>query len=97
MKVVYDVIEDTGKLIPYLVPDETDTTDPEFDPTIGVPVVYNDVNYINLNDALLKIHNTFMLEGFFTGDNIESVVNKKRFIEVSRAILVQELLKYFLD
>ncbi|MCB1711050.1 MAG: hypothetical protein KDH96_00790 [Candidatus Riesia sp.] len=95
MKIVFDIL-DSGKQIPYMVSEALDTDAPNFDPTIGIPVQFSDINYVNWNEVFTKLHNSYMNESFFTKDDILDPQRKKRFIELTKAIIIAEILKYFI-
>jgi hypothetical protein len=96
MQVVYDVLP-TGKKIPYLVTDDIDINSDDFDPTIGVPIVFTDINLIAWDALLVKLHNIYMQEEFYTKNDLDTPERIKRFIEVSRSILLSELLQHMME
>lgn len=92
MKTVYQTL-DNGKKIPYLV---TDDFIDGSDPTIGIPVQFKDVNFVDWNTVLITLHNAYMIEGFYTKDDIVKPARRKRFIELTRSILLSEILKFYI-
>jgi len=93
MQTVYDVL-DNGKKIPYLVTDETDIDDPEFEPSSGIPVQFNDVLNMDWNTLLIKLHNIYMDNHLYLNSDI--IQRRKQFIELTKGVLVSDVLQYFI-
>lgn len=95
MIIVYDV-KPNGKKIPYMVPNNTDTQDEDFDPTSGLPIQFTDISRMEWERIITTLHNTYMNNQFFNIADVNNLPeNRKRFIEVTKSILTAEVLKYF--
>ena len=85
-----------GKKIPYLLPNDTDVEDPEFNATIGVPVPYQDIANMDWSSLLVTLHNSFMDAQLFTASDLSTPENRRKFIDMTKSILASAILTYYM-